>query len=263
MKKKGEYRDRIDRLAAEIQENLFDIEKSHRSTGEKIQRLQEEAAELIGIGSESGSSYVQERALRLQTILGRLDGQYNLLQAEFGILHRQIDKIKDTVLSDYFSPSLNRRIDKLVESRFAPEGTTVARPSRKNRFIIYRLGEMHFGVYGRLIKHLKNISAGSAKKIKIQEGQIGFFPEKEDSAFFREEDTEIRDLLVVKRPGMDSKYMGLWCEELVRLEERDPSDIEARIQPLNVPHRYVAGKMFMGGVAIYWLKNTARPLHAD
>jgi hypothetical protein len=184
--------------------------------------------------AESGNfpSYMRERIFRLQALLKKMESAgYD--PKKYHPLYRQLAKILDTNISDYFSPAIDAGIDRMVKaSRYGSQITErgIDNNTERDRYILYTLGKTGLSIYGRLVKKIGRIGFDRAKERMAEDGVSFLYPDS-GGGFSKEIE---RGLLVYAVSGSNPGRRGaLYIERIVqKLSDaiiiKDPSDAAAR-----------------------------------
>ena len=216
MKKKGMEMDDVQASAHQIEEMLLELEKLHMQFQDKINEVLSSAAALTSLPS---SSYVKERSQRLIKVLQSFQEKKGYDPRSFHPLYRQIEKIKDQLLSDYFSPSIDRMLHSIQK-----------KDEMKMGFITYQLDGVYFGIRGSIVN--------TPERIDIK------FPSREDSSFFK--DKEKRNYIYVQ--SNSSIIYALQYDDHYKIVENKE---KLKLNPLEVKHSIIKGWIKLEGKKIY------------
>lgn len=250
MKKSARSMDEVNALALRIQNIVLDMEHESRNTEMKWETVLLEVASLIEMTGKDNMSYARERAIRLQSLLKNFQKQILQIRQDFSLFHRQIDKILDMEISDYFDPALNRRIDDIMDYRVKED----LQSKKRNRLLGYRLNGMTFAVHGKVLRHLENIDIDQYNPSEHTDHGEQYFPESIREYLSRRQGSRRLDLLVVL-PDKSSRPIGLWADELVEVDEMDARMVDDHLEALQRSHRLIKGRIRIKGRNIYLLNS--------
>jgi len=236
------YRENLAYLTEGIQGNLLELESHYFKTETRYSRLFEDTAELIRL-SRNGPIYIQERASRLNNLLQKAKSETGYTKNRYHGLFRQINSIKSRLISDFY-PSSHVVDDAISDEPFKSDNDS-------NNFFIYRLGSFLFGVIGNMTRHFKKIGIPKGKTILYNNNTLNSFPHYgKDNEFFPESDDPL-DLLIFKNEK--SAHIGLWCQQILQKNRAEEFHIPKRMQGLSIKHRFIRGRVKIGGKLIYLL----------
>ncbi len=243
MKTTGDRIDRIHNLAGRLESKIGELERTRFDHEKDFQDLFAGTAELLDL-CRSGPAYVRERARRLNDLLNRLHRATGYMPGRFRLLLRQIDKIKDPVLSDYFSPSLQKRLDRLTEQN-APAARIPTRP------LLLSLGNLNFCLDAPVCQVLRAVRVAGQSAWKFPRGPVDFFPGNLDTAFAPDPAPDRLNLLVARQKN---RFLGLWFEQTARVSREEADRLTRNARPLERPHRLLAGKTKFAGRTVFIFK---------
>lgn len=243
MKKTADLLDQLQSLSDRLQRELLQLEEHHYRTEERYTRLFENSAELIHL-ADSGPAYIRERARRLQGLLTRLRAEIGYSGKRYHSLYRQIDRMQDSIISDFFSPLIEKQMNRILRKEY-PEKLTSA-----TTLLIYRLDGMLFGVSGQVLRRYERVKPQSS--IRLRNGDpLECFPERPEG--LTETDRRRPGLLIISRDP--APPLGLWFDRLLEIRRKDAAELLAGVQPLDFEHRYIKGRIRSEGRTIYLIDN--------
>ena len=213
----------------DVENSILELEKCDIEYG-RIYRTALEHAVLLLRGSEKAPSYIQERVKRLHALLYGMHEQMAYRSSCYNPLHRQISKIKDRDISGYFSPLLQKHIDRMYPCT-----------EKNGNLILFSLGRSKYAVFGRIKEQIDSME--SEKISEILEKKIPVFPEQ--SEVFQQEIFNAARMLHVQ-----NKIHGefaLYCDEVMDVQEVDQEHTEKNLYPLKVPYPHVPGRIRFRG----------------
>jgi len=228
----------IESRVGEIEKNLLELERFDIEYGREYVSALENAVLLLR-ESENGPAYVQERAKRLHSLLFHARDRMEYRSAFYNPLHRQITKIKDTDISDYFSPALRKRLDGLNPCL-----------EKKGNLILYRLGRTRYAVFGELKERRDAVSYKELKKMSFSGSEPYIFPPESKS--FQSDIFNAKNFMIVNHK-VNGVY-ALYYDEILDIREMDREHIEKNIYPLRRPHPNVPGRVKIQGTSYCLLR---------
>ena len=247
MKTTGDRYDRIQNLANRLEEGLHDLEREQFAREADFQRLYADSAELLGL-SRKGPAYIRERARRLNDLLDREHQRVGFDDRRFQLLYRQLDKIRDPLLSDYFSPSLARRLERTLSGKRPSPADSVSPP------LIYRLGRLWYLLERPIYKIVTGLTPDEARRREFRPGPLEYFPPAGHALFQgRESDRDPLRLMIVRRSEADA-FLGLWFSETTAISQGDAERLRHNQEPLARPHRWLTGRVLFGGRQVYLIR---------
>lgn len=248
MKKRSDTYEETRILARKIRNDIDGLEQIHHKMEEQIRAVLNSVAELIQMNRESTSPYVTERATRLKDLLIEFQEDRGYKSSSYSPLFRQVDRILDSSLSEYMSESLNKKLSQIVDRKETPTYVTGL-----NRYIYYRLGDMTFRIYGRLLERITHTSGKIAERLHQNFSgmrNINFFPYQGTDFYEPGHIEHWKDLLIVEVPSSNDIF-ALWCDEVIRMDEK--IDTRERKSAMKSSHRLIEGKAMIKGTAVYLL----------
>ncbi len=245
---------KIRNLAIALESGISDLEVFHHQNEEALNALSDRAREMEQAAAK-GPAYLRERAGRFAALVKQTREKIGYDPARYHPLHRQIDKMKDTDLVDFFSESLQKRVDRLVTG--AQQVQESMQPGYRG-VVMYELSGMTFATAGRVVRYVAGFYPDRLKHamkiVQPREGTIEFFPDPEDKAFFKKTDWDRRLNLVIMghipgtKNGKGPDYLGLWCDSVV---SREIDVASKKAERLSYEHRFVKATVKHGPETIY------------
>ena len=189
--------------------------------------------------SENAPVYIQERAKRLHNLLREKEDKAAYRASQYGPIYRQIDKIKDTDISDYFSPALKKRLDNMYPCR-----------KTKGNAVFFRLGKTKYAIFGKIIKIIKAVPFSDAAKFHPSGTEIEIFPPKSEA--FSSEIKNAEKLMILETAR---GTFGAYADELLGKKELDLDHVRKNLFDIYYPHRMIPGKFRIEGITYYLLKS--------
>ncbi len=250
----------LQRLIAQLQEAVLSIEKLEIEVSQKFQDSRQLSSALAHEAADA-PMYLRERSARLAALIKKMHLEIDDHRQRLSVLFRQIDKMKDPLLSDFFSPMIEKALERIMANR--PEARHAIRQARP----LYMLGNVRFAAPGLPLKRIKNISYRDLPRIRemIQaknfdlSGEpaiLDVFPEKPEENYFSSPDSRL-DLLLC-RLG-DGKFLGLWCEKILSVLPDEEEPLEKKAVPVNL-NRWITGSVTRGGEKYFLIRNSPLPL---
>jgi len=230
--------DSIESRVEDIEKNLLELERYDIEYGREYSAALENAVLLLR-ESDNGPAYVQERARRLHSLLSHIQDRLEYRSSFYNPIYRQITKIRDTDISDYFSPALKKRMDNLVPCA-----------EKKGNLILYRLGKTNYAVFGTLVEKTESLSPDELMSKFSQEKYFSVFPHQCKS--FQSDIENSGGVLIINHP-VHGKY-GLYYNEILDIKNMDSEHVEKNIFPLKRPHPNVPGRIKIHGVSYCFLR---------
>lgn len=250
--------------AEKLKQLLLQLDEKSSEMGDILQRLRQQAAEVSSV-AEAG--YIQERLHRFSALLSDYPAQTGSALKASSVLHRQIDRIMNADLIQYYSPALERRADKLVQS-FETRGNqsrdafAFYKLTNRHRvkILTYTFGGLHFAVSGRV---LKTLTGNPHRPPKVMAGgdTVETFPCRGDQFCTDRAQSGKSGMMVVKG---SKKCVGLWADRLLTVEDFDTVMDEQENHPLQhalrsslesvAKHRYIRGRFRFQGKIWYYLQ---------
>jgi hypothetical protein len=159
-------------------------------------------------------------------------------------LYRQIAKIRDSDISDYFSPALRRRVDGLIPGQ-----------NKKGNLILYSLGKTRYAVFGELKEKQNAIPYDEIKKVSSPDMDLSIFPPESET--FKSDINNAKYFMIVK-----DKVLGnyaLYYDEILDIREIDKEHVEKNIFPLKRPHPNVPGRIKIQGITYCLIRPWVSP----
>lgn len=245
MKKTGDLQDQLHFLTLQIEQKLLELEKNHTQQSQGYNDLFAEVGRLAELSAQ-GPAYVHERSLRLCSLVSKINTEHASTGRVYGALFRQISKIQDNTISDYFSPAVNRNLDRILRQR--------TRFRTGTHLVIYQLGDMLFGVYGQLSKRFRGIKGNRTQKIKVANKQIEFFPHNLQIFTNADHESKSYDLLIFR--SKSGKHYGFWTEGILDMQKEAPAKIQTTLHPSAKLHRLVSGSFQKSGKRVNLIQLT-------
>jgi len=222
----------IESRVEDIENSILELERYDIEYGEKYRSALENSVLLLR-ESEKGPSYVQERAKRLHSLLFKIQDRLDYRSSFYNPIHRQISKIRDLDIVDYFSPTLKKRMDRIVPCM-----------EQKGNLILFRLGKTKYAVFGVLKEKIDAMDAEKVSELLSCEEICCFPPESE---LFTGEIMNAESLLHVENRIHGN--FGLYCDEVIDIRNVDRELTEKNIFPFGRPHPNVPGRIKLQGVS--------------
>ncbi len=221
-------------MSAERYEQLHDLLSSYESAilrvESELQACQRALPEIENTAAEIGpllparASFARERSIRMLQRTARLHEIFDTFRREFGVLHRQVDKI--------------RRDGRLTLIPMPEEKPGV---QAEADYTLIRLGQMHFCVFARPREILRN------RPVSAAPGPDELFPGPESLELFAPGRSHLNQMIFETPEGT----LGVWFEEELQpvLEATNRVQVESA-----GTHPRIRGKFKFRGVDYYVLR---------
>jgi len=234
MKKRAKIMEELHDGMETMEQELVAVEAMEQEMTRRLQELLEKSTVMIRAG-EKAPAYMSERVKRLHSLIRKLIEERGYSPSAYHPLHRQIDRIRDTDLSDFFSPALSRRIDSMYGKR-----------QEDANAVFYELGNVRFCVFGKIVETVEGVDFERGESLARSRG-VGFlFPETAEGF---EKSLQRCSLMFVELH--DGEMAALFCERVTDKRMLDRFGIRRELTALSEPHRFVEGYFLIEGQRNY------------
>lgn len=216
------------------------INEMERFDAENLDRLRSalEDCTVFLRESEKAPVYIQERARRLHSLLKEKENTSSYRASQYGPIYRQIDRIKDTEISDYFSPALKKRLDNMYPCQ-----------KKKGNTVFFHLNSTCYAIFGSIMKIMKPVAHEEASKFHPGGETVTVFPPMSEA--FAEEIASSAKLILFKTKRIP---LAVYADEIIDKRDLDQDHIKNNLLDIYYPHRMIPGKFRLEGKSYYLIK---------
>jgi len=222
---------------------LLEMEKLLREPELQLRDLASRAGDIQAI-LPSHRGFARERALRMTRLTVGLHTHFQKMRREFGILHRQISKIKRDGEA-LFLPSFRE-----PGAQPVAESDTPMQTYGSADYVLLRLGTMRFCIFDHPIETLRDVRIADARS-EIPDAD--FFPGFESIDFFAPGKERLN--LAIFR-SVNGKRPAIWFEE--NLPPIISKENRVQIGSAGIPHPLIRGRFKFKGADYYILRVDAK-----
>ncbi len=248
MKKAADRLDRVLLRVSELETHLNNLEKDHTELDRKMQDLLNKSAGLEAENNGAAGPYITERIKRFTELVMSLKSQRGYSSSEYGVILRQLSKIKDCDIGDYLSPSLNRRMNRLTQSPafgkpsgYIPHsvisGQEYPEITGKPEFFLYKYSNLSYLAKGILDSQVTNAESGCP-----------VFPRNEAGGISR---PHVKKLPLILR-NEENRCVKLHWDTIIQRMDRFPLAVQP--EKLTRENDFIEGRIIYRGKPLYIIK---------
>lgn len=245
MKQKISRLEEVQSGASELKKMLLYLDEQSVETDAKLQKMLIRSSEL---SSNQDNGYIRERIKRFHSLLQKHQQRLQDDARSRSLLHRQIDRLLDADLIQYYAPAVDKRISSLSSLDVTEKQDQVLLHSElknlhRRKVVLYEFDGMQFLVIGLILKTGSGRPA-APPRVYADNQTVQFFPYTEEHRR-----TEKTGLAVIKGKG---STIALWVDRLIEIYDYESvmkDDVDHPLQHAlrsslegAGEHRFVQGK---------------------